>query len=412
MRFMAFQNETAKRNTIRLTVARNLNMLRATSSGGDAMSNRSSRLCGALLAALLANLCVVTPAGATGPDSRAGAVQIIADMRRIVTPQGIEETRSVRIGGIDQWISVRGTDRRNPVLLMLHGGPGYVAMPTSWYFQRGWEEYFTVVQWDQRGAGKTYAANDPAKVAPTMTRARMLQDAEEMVAWLRKTFGKERIFVLGHSWGSSLGIQLAQRHPDWLHAYIGLGQITDGMESERRGWRFAIDAARRDGNARAVHELESIAPYAAAGKPLVLKDLYLQRKWLGHYGGAVYGRTDFEAESNAVRLAPEYSDAELRTLWEGTEFSSSRMLTDVLSQDFSTITRFACPIVIFNGRHDYNVSASATAEWFAKVEAPSRQLVWFEHSAHEMFNEEPGKTLVSLVRYARPFAEKAGDAAP
>ena len=376
------------------------------------MFNRSSRLRAALLAALLADLGATARADANGPDNRAEAVQIVADMRRIVTPQGIEATRAVRIGGIDQWISVRGTDRRNPVLLMLHGGPGYVAMPTSWYFQRGWEEYFTVVQWDQRGAGKTYAANDPARIAPTMTRARMLQDAEEMVAWLRKEFGKERIFVLGHSWGSSLGIQLAQRHPDWLHAYIGLGQITDGMESERRGWRFAIDAARRDGNDKAVRELESIAPYAAPGKPLVLKDLYLQRKWLGRYGGAVYGRTGFEAESNAVRLAPEYSDAELRTLWEATEFSSRRMLTDVLSQDFGTYTRFACPIVIFNGRHDYNVSASATAEWFEKVEAPSKQLVWFEHSAHEMFNEEPGKMLISLVRYARPFAEKAGDVAP
>jgi alpha-beta hydrolase superfamily lysophospholipase len=88
------------------------------------------------------------------------------------------------------------------------------------------------------------------------------------------------------------------------------------------------------------------------------------------------------------------------------------MLTDVLAQDFSVYTTFRCPVIIFNGRHDYNVSASATAEWFAKVEAPSKQLVWFEHSAHEMFNEEPGKTLVSLVRYARPFAEKAGDVAP
>jgi len=372
------------------------------------MPQRSSRLC----ALLLTTLTIAAPAGAAGPDSRADAVKIIADMRRIVTPQGIEQTRAVRIGGIDQWISVRGTDRRNPVLLFLHGGPGYVAMPTSWYFQRGWEEYFTVVQWDQRGAGKTYAANDPEKIAPTLTRARMLQDAEEMVAFLRKEFGKDRIFVLGHSWGSSLGIQLARRHPDWLHAYIGIGQITDGMESERRGWRFALDAARRDGNADAIRDLESIAPYAAPGKPLALKDLYLQRKWLGRYGGAVYGRTGFDAEGAAAKLAPEYTDADLRTMWDATEFSTSRMLTDVLAQDFSAITTFDCPIVIFNGRHDYNVSSSSTAEWFAKVKAPAKQLVWFENSAHEIFNEEPGKTLVSLVRYARPFAEKAGDVAP
>jgi pimeloyl-ACP methyl ester carboxylesterase len=372
------------------------------------MLKRSTRLC----AALLAGLSLTTLAQAAGPDSRAEAVKIIADMRHIVTPQGIEQTRAVRIGGIDQWISVRGTDRRNPVLLFLHGGPGFVAMPTSWYFQRGWEEYFTVVQWDQRGAGKTYAANDPAKVAPTMTRARMLADAEEMVAFLRKEFGKDRIFVLGHSWGSSLGIQLAQRHADWLHAYIGIGQITDGMESERRGWQYTMDAARKEGNQDAIRELASIAPYAAPGKPLVLKDLYLQRKWLARYGGAVYGRNGSDAESAAAKLAPEYTDADLKTMWDGTEFSSSRMLTDVLTQDFSVYTKFDCPIVIFNGRHDYNVSASATAEWFAKVKAPSKQLVWFEDSAHEIFNEEPGKTLVSLVKYARPFAEKVGDVAP
>ena len=111
------------------------------------------------------------PAAAQKPESRAEAVKIVADMRRLVMPGAIERTEAVRIGGIDQWISVRGVDRRNPVLLMIHGGPGYVSMPTSWYFQRGWEDFFTVVQWDQRGAGKTYAANDPAVVAPTMTRA-------------------------------------------------------------------------------------------------------------------------------------------------------------------------------------------------------------------------------------------------
>jgi pimeloyl-ACP methyl ester carboxylesterase len=404
------QRFNLKQRVKRLTRLLNLNRLRATAftTTEETMFERSSRLC----AALLAGLSITTLAAAAGPDSRADAVKIIADMRRIVTPQGIEQTRAVPIGGIAQWISVRGTDRRNPVLLMLHGGPGYVSMPTSWYFQRGWEDYFTVVQWDQRGAGKTYAANDPAKVAPTMTRARMLADAEDMVAWLRKEFGKDRIFVLGHSWGSSLGIQLAQRHPDWLHAYIGIGQITDAMESERRGWRFTMDAATREGNREAIRELESIAPYAAPGKPLVLKDLYLQRKWLARYGGAVYGRTDFDAESAAAKLAPEYTDADLKTMWDATEFSSSRMLTDVLTQDFSVYTTFRCPIVIFNGRHDYNVSSSATAEWFAKVKAPTKRLVWFENSAHEIFNEEPGKTLVSLVRYARPFAEKAGDVAP
>lgn len=364
------------------------------------------------LACLLALCAVFLPAHAQKPASRAEAVKIVADMRRIVTPEGIERTQAVRIGGIDQWISVRGVDRRNPILLMIHGGPGYVSMPTSWYFQRGWEDYFTVVQWDQRGAGKTYAANDPAVVTPTITRARMVEDAVEMVAWLRREFGKERIFVLGHSWGSTLGLEVAQRHPEWLHAYIGAGQATNGPEGERRGLRFALDAARRDGNAQAVRELEGLGDYAAPGRPIRLADIFLQRKWLGHYGGAVHGRRNFDHEGAAARLAPEYSDADLATMWKANDISTERLLTEVVSTDFSKITRFRCPLILLNGRHDYNVSASLAAEWFEKVQAPSKAMVWFEHSAHEMFNEEPGKMLVALVRHARPIAEKAGDAAP
>ena len=346
------------------------------------------------------------------PASRAEAVKIVEDLRRIVTANGIEKTQAVRIGGIDQWISVRGVDRRNPILLMIHGGPGYVTMPTSWYFQRGWEDWFTVVQWDQRGAGKTYAANDPAAVAPTMTRARMLADAEEMVAWLRREFGKDKIFVLGHSWGSSLGIELAQRRPQWLHAYIGSGQITNSLESERRGWRFAMEAAKADNNAQAMRELEALAPYGTPDKPPKLADIFAQRKWLNHYGGAVHGRTSFDHESAGTRLSPEYTDADLRTIWKASDFSAGFLLPEVLRMDFSRYTTFEVPIVLLNGRHDYNVSASAAAEWFETVKAPSKQLVWMEHSAHESFHEEPGKFLVALVRYARPFAERAGDAAP
>jgi proline iminopeptidase len=157
------------------------------------------------------------------PFSRAEATAIIADARKIVTPDGVERLEKLRIGGLDQWASIRGTDKRNPVILLIHGGPGYISMPMSWWFTRGWEEYFTVVQWDQRGAGKSYLLNDPSKIAPTLTPERMIADTEEIAAWARKEFGKDKIFVLGHSWGSYLGLELAKRHPDWLHAYIGVG---------------------------------------------------------------------------------------------------------------------------------------------------------------------------------------------
>src|SRR5690606_24632712 len=181
---------------------------------------------GIALAALLPLAWAGVAAGEepVAPSSRAEATSIIADMRRIVADGGVERLEKVRIGGIDQWVSIRGNDRRNPVLLMLHGGPGWVSMPTSWYFQRGWEEYFTVVQWDQRGAGKTFVENDPEKIAPTMTRERMVEDTVEMVAWLRREFGKDKVFVLGQSWGSYLGLELAQRKPQWLPDNIGGGQ--------------------------------------------------------------------------------------------------------------------------------------------------------------------------------------------
>ncbi len=343
---------------------------------------------------------------------RAGAVKIISDLRHIVSPQGVERAEMVRIGGIDQWVTIRGRDRRNPVLLMLHGGPGFVSMPMSWWFQPGWEEYFTVVQWDQRGAGKTYLANDPGKLGPTMTRERMLADAEEMTAWLRKEFGKNKIFVLGHSWGSYLGLELAHKHPEWLYAYIGTGQATNNPESERRGWSFAMDAARKSGNAPAIQELQSIAPYAAPGQRVPIKDLFIQRKWLRMFGGVMAYRADNDVENEATRLSPEYSDDEIRHIWDGNAFSEKFLLEDVINIDLSPIARLDCPLILLEGRHDRNVNSEVAAEWFSKIKAPAKRFVWFDHSGHEAMMEEPGKLLVSLVRYARPFAEKAGDVAP
>ncbi|MGY0798548.1 alpha/beta fold hydrolase [Lysobacter sp. A286] len=366
-----------------------------------------------LLSIAIAGLCMPAPAAETAaPNNRADAVRIVADMRRVVTDNGVERLEKIRIGGIDQWISIRGSDRRNPVLLMLHGGPGWVAMPTSWYFQRGWEEYFTVVQWDQRGAGKTYVANDPTTVAPTMTRERMVADAEEMVAWLRKELQKDKIFVLGQSWGSYLGLELVQRRPEWLHAYIGIGQITNAPESERRGWSWALQQAQRDGNAQAVAELEALAPYAQGSAPVALDSLFKQRKWLNHYGGMVHNRRGGDAEAAAVKLSPEYSDLDVAGIWKGNAFSMEHLLADVLTLNMTTVRKIETPLFLFLGRHDHNVSSALAAEWFETLQAPQKQLVWFEQSAHEVMNEEPGKTLVTLVQQVRPIAERAGDAPP
>ncbi|HYL27365.1 MAG TPA: alpha/beta hydrolase, partial [Candidatus Nitrosotalea sp.] len=143
-----------------------------------------------IAAALTLSVACAPPRSAAVGFGRTAATRIIAAARRIVTPRGIDRDQEVRIGGIEQWVSIRGDDTRNPVLLYIHGGPGYVSMPMSWWFGRGWEEYFTVVHWDQRGSGKTYLINDPKKIGPTMTIARLVSDAEAMTIWLRSTLHK------------------------------------------------------------------------------------------------------------------------------------------------------------------------------------------------------------------------------
>ena len=378
----------------------------------DTEAGKPMKLLPLFLLCIVAGACPGASAAvpeAPAPRNRAQATAIVADMRRVVADNGIERLEKVRIGGIDQWVSIRGNDARNPVLLMLHGGPGWVAMPTSWYFQRGWEEYFTVVQWDQRGAGKTFASNDPVQLAPTMTRERMVADSLEMVALLRHEFGKQKIFVLGQSWGSYLGLEVAKQRPQWLHAYIGMGQISNAPESERRGWAWTMQQAQQDHNAQAIADLQAIAPYAQGNTPVALDALFKQRHWLNHYGGMVHNRRGGDAEAAAFALSPEYADADIAAAWKGNDFSMQHLLVDVLTLDMSSTRQLKTPLFLFLGRHDYNVSSELAAEWFASVDAPQKKLIWFEQSAHEVMNEEPGKTLLSLVQEVRPIAEQAGD---
>jgi pimeloyl-ACP methyl ester carboxylesterase len=347
-----------------------------------------------------------------GPSNRDETRAIIADLRKVVTPTGLERLQKIRIGDIDQYVSVRSRDIRNPVLLVLHGGPGWVSMPTAWFTAHGWDEYFTVIQWDQRGAGKTYLASDPVAVAPTMTVERMHADAVEIVQWARQEFRKQKILVLGHSWGSVLGLTLAQRHPEWLHAYIGVAQAVDARESERRGWRWTFDRAQAAKNAAAMRDLESIAPYGQGTTPIPLDNILLQRKWLNFFGGAAYQRPDASFEAAAANLSPEYSDEDVKNLGKSQAYSAGHLLSAVLETNFSQVREFKIPLVLFLGRHDINLSSAVAAEWYTTVRAPQKQLIWFEQSGHELLAEEPGRALLSLVNVVRPIAAHSGDAAP
>ena len=360
----------------------------------------------------IASAAAADAASAKPAFSRQDARDIIAASRKIVSPHGIETMTQIPIDGTQQWISVRGHDSRNPILLFLHGGPASPDMPLSWTFQTPWEDYFTVVQWDQRGAGKTYAANDPEKVAAGMTIEQMTADADEVVEYLRRTYHKQKIFLLGHSWGSALGVRVAQEHPEWFYAYVGVGQVANTRESEAVGYRFAVEQARAHDNQEALRELAALAPYPAPGKPLDLQTISKQRKWLEYYGGLSWGHTSFDYDAETEKLAPEYSDADLKAIDDGSLFSMRYLLGPFTDVDFGKITHFDLPVLFFLGRHDYSVSHEVAARWFATLHAPSKKLVWFEDSAHMVMQEQPGRFLKHLVDDARPYAVKAGDAAP
>ena len=165
--------------------------------------------------------------------------------------KGIDEASYVTIGGIEQWITIRGEDRSNPVLLFLHGGPGDVTNPWTFLFFAPWEKYFTIVQWDQRGAGRTLRKAGPS-VTSTMTVDRMTKDGIEVAEYLRKHLRKEKIIVLGHSFGTILELGMVRARPDLFYAYVGTGQIADEVKNYSAAYDALLKKAVAIGNQRAV----------------------------------------------------------------------------------------------------------------------------------------------------------------
>lgn len=333
------------------------------------------------------------------------ARETIADLQRIVAPSGIQEAYKTRIGGIDQWLNVRGQDRENPMIMFVHGGPASPTTPTMWQFQRPIEEYFTVVQWDQRGAGKTYGETDPKAIADTIRIERYVDDAIEVAEHVRKKYGKDKLILAGHSWGTIVGMHAALKRPDLFHAYIGIGQVINTRDNERISFDYAVEQAKAHKNEAALKELESIAPYPG-DKPITRERIISARKWAQFYGGMSAYRDTSRYYFFGPLLSPDYDSANVRAINEGSLFTLERILPEFLGVDFTKVTSFPIPVLMFMGRHDYTTPSAPTAAWLEKVRAPYKQGVWFERSAHMVPWEEPGKTLVSLLQYVRPLAVK------
>ena len=318
---------------------------------------------------------------------------------------GIQELKAIEIGGIKQWISVRGRNPDNPILLFIHGGPGSPMMPESWAWQRPWEDYFTVVQWDQRGAGKTFSAAR-RKLDPSMTIDRMQADAEEVIAYLERTYNKKKIFLMGHSWGSVLGLRVAAHRPDLLYAYIGVGQVVNGVRNEQVGYAQTLAQAEKLGNQQAVKELKALAPYPDTKGPTPLTKVMTERKWDVALGGMVYGKSHDDAD--LLRAAsPDYTDYDVASAQTGELLSAQTLLPAVAHVDFDNVRQFKCPIFIFAGADDRTTPESVAKAYFDTIQAPKKKFFKIERAAHYVVSEAPGEVLVDLVRDVRPLSQGA-----
>lgn len=366
-------------------------------------------LMGALAWPALAPAAAADTTDTAPTDPYAEGRRIIADLQRIETPNGVQEHFTARIGGLDQWIEVRGKDRDNPLLLFVHGGPASPMMPVSWTFQRGWEDYFTVVQWDQRGAGKTYNANDPAVVGPTLRIDRYVDDTLELMALLRQRYGQRKLVLVGHSWGTAVALKAALRHPDWVHAYVGIGQIINFVDNEKESHAYALRRARAAGNREALADIEALGDYPGE-VPLTRARIVQARRWAQHYGGLSAYRSDTDSNFfyHAPRLSPVYSAKDRAAINNGSLLTLDRVLPDLIAVDFEPVRKVDFPVLMYLGRHDYTTPSEPTARWLATLQAPYKRAVWFEHSSHLAPVEEPGRVLVSLVQDVLPLTRRDG----
>ncbi|MGE7137012.1 alpha/beta fold hydrolase [Luteibacter sp. NPDC031894] len=355
----------------------------------------------AVLAAFFVGLALSgTAALATGDNGTAAST--FAAIRRASLAGGVDEAGYRPIGGIEQWVTVRGRHKDAPLLLFLHGGPGFTSTPTSYVETAGWQEYFLVAEWDQRGAGKTLARAPDNQ--GRLTIERMVDDAEAIAADLRQRYHRKTIVLMGHSWGTVLGVELARRHPDWFSVYVGMGQFVDFQTSERMGFEKTLADAKAAGNAEAVKGLQAIAPYPDPAHPeRDLAHIEAERGYLNTYRGE-YWTGDGATYAGLANLSPDVTGADLAVRNRGMASSIQALWPAVSRVSFEDDTRFELPIVLIEGRHDRAVSAELAAAWFGRLQAPRKRLVWFEDSAHQMPNEEPGKLLVTLVNEVLPLA--------
>lgn len=311
----------------------------------------------------------------------------VVDSRAIQSANGIETTEKVSIGGIDQYLNIRGTDTNNPVILFVHGGPGNVMMPFSHAFQNEWETHFTVVQWDQRNAGKTYFANDKALVAKTMSVDRMVKDLIDVTQYLRSRLSREKIFLVAHSWGSVIGTMAVKQRPELYQAYLGTGQVVAPWEADTYNYEKVLEIANAKNNLEAISELKTISPFPNRN----MKGFDVLGKWVEEFGGFYYGEENVALTMIKLLLrSPDYSLRELSYFFN---MPPKEWFEEVMySIDLNTLGYdFEVPMIYVMGEQELITPYPLVENYFKKIRSPYKKLVLFGDSAHMPMLSQPNK---------------------
>lgn len=350
---------------------------------------------------LLFGAAVGLPAVALGARlwSRRASTPPMLDALGQPSLKGVASLEPVRLGGVEQWVLARGRDVRNPLLVFLAGGPGGSELPWVRHYNAVLEEHFVVVNWDQRGAAKSY---DALRQREALTPEQYVSDTCELLDWLASRFGQQKAVLVGHSWGSILGVLAARRRPDRVSAYVGIGQQVNFLENDTLSYLRAHEAAERRGDTATVQQLHAMGPPPYSGDGLARQYAQLTR-----LAGRHAGHRSLGAEMIALMLAaPEY------TLRDKVNFA--RGLFDTFGLVYprlaglnleAQVPRLEMPVWLLLGREDWVTPSEIAARYFESLQAPRKELIWFENSGHSPCYEEPAKFNAVLIEQVRPAVE-------
>lgn len=296
----------------------------------------------------------------------------------------------VEINGIKQGMFLQSENEQGPVLLFLHGGAGSPEIAFNDKHPSGLEKLFTVCWWEQRGAGITFSSKTTKQ---EMTMQQMIDDTIEVTKYLLKRFNKEKIYIMGHSWGTLLGMLTISRAPSLYCAYMGIGQLADQDKSERLAYSYMLEEFKKAGNTKMVKKLEKY-PIDKGGK-ITMQYLGLRSEGMNNLGiGVMRSMTSMMECVKLVLSFKNYTLSEKLKFARGGSFSLSCFWDNVVGVKLiDTVSEVTIPVYIFHGKHDYQVSYALSKEYFTQIKAPLKGFYTFENSAHSPCFEEAPKML-------------------